>query len=125
MKAMGDELGKGGMGVVYQAFDLMLMREVALKVLNFASLKPHSQERLIHEARIIAKLKHPNIVAVYDVGELDNSPFFVMELVEGDSLDTFQSQNLEEVLELCRGILIQPNQEFVGYQNNQLHQCRE
>ncbi len=86
------ELGRGGMGVVYRARDRKLNRLVALKKIKNGSLaNRQEQERFLREARIVAKLVHPGIVQIYEVGEetSDNGlplPFFVMELVEGESL---------------------------------------
>ena len=77
------ELGHGGMGAVYKGYDQQLERQVAIKVLNQALF---GDKQLLHEARMIARLKHPNIVSVYDVGEYENAPYFVMELVDGNSL---------------------------------------
>src|SRR3954465_14646745 len=62
------EIGRGGMGVVYRAIDLELMREVAIKILPEAT-SSDAHERLIREARAAAALNHPHIVSVYDVGE--------------------------------------------------------
>jgi len=61
------ELGQGGMGIVYQAFDTLLKRSVAIKVLSDSGLSADSQSRLLDEARAAAGLSHPNIVTVYDV----------------------------------------------------------
>src|SRR5438477_5108851 len=74
------QIGRGGMGVVYRATDLQLMREVAVKVISEES-STDARERLLREARAAAALNHPNIIAVYDVGEEYGLPFFVMELV--------------------------------------------
>lgn len=78
-------LGRGGMGQVYRAFDTRLRRPVALKVLH-ESLTAEAMSRLVREARLAASLSHPNIVAVFDVGEHDGMPFMAMELVEGQQL---------------------------------------
>jgi serine/threonine-protein kinase len=81
------ELGRGGMAVVYDAIDTELGRRVALKVLA-AHLAGDDEfrARFLREARIAASLRHPGLVHVYDVAELDGVPCIVMELVEGTSL---------------------------------------
>lgn len=82
------ELGRGGMGQVYRAFDHTLGREVAYKALP-EELKDHPKaaEALLGEARAAAQLSHPNIVAVYDAGRDERGYFIVMELVEGQTFD--------------------------------------
>jgi WD40 repeat protein len=81
------ELGRGGMGVVFKARQLALGREVALKmVLHGALAGPEAMLRFLREAELIARLRHPNIVQVYDFGTRDDKTFFSMELLEGGSL---------------------------------------
>lgn len=81
------ELGRGGMGVVYQARQLGLNRTVALKmVLTGAHAGPKDLARFRAEAAAIARLQHPNIVQIYDVGEAGGRPYFVLEFVAGGSL---------------------------------------
>jgi serine/threonine-protein kinase len=81
------ELGRGGMGVVYKARHLRLQRTVALKMLLAgAHAELSGRERFQREAEAVAALRHPNIVQVFDVGEVDNRPYFTMEFVEGGSL---------------------------------------
>ncbi|MBL4845954.1 MAG: protein kinase [Planctomycetes bacterium] len=81
------ELGRGGMGVVLEAFDKRLERRVALKVLLSGDLAgSDARERFQLEARAAARLKHPNLVAVHEVGEEGGRPFLVMDYVEGESL---------------------------------------
>lgn len=83
-----EELGRGGMGVVYRARDLRLEREVAIKVLKSAELPEGIGRRLGREARILARLEHPGIVPVHDSGTLpDGRIFYVMKLVRGRRLD--------------------------------------
>ena len=82
-----DELGAGGMGVVYRAEDLTLHREVGLKVLP-ATASPSAVERFLREARAAASLNHPNICTVYDAGEHEGRPYIAMELLKGQTLRT-------------------------------------
>ncbi len=80
-------VGAGGMAEVYRARDSRLGREVALKVINESlASSPELVRRFEQEARIAGSLNHPNIVALYDVGVHDGAPFFVTELLEGESL---------------------------------------
>lgn len=80
-------LGQGGMGSVFRATDRTLRRAVAIKVISGdVALNPELKERFLLEARTVAKLRHPNIVAVYSAGEADGLLYFVMELVPGESL---------------------------------------
>src|SRR5215813_3379911 len=92
-------IGRGGMGVVYRATDLELHRRVAVKVISENS-SDDARERLIREARAAAALNHPHIVSVYDVGEANGLPFFVMELVEGPSLSKTPPTDLSRIVEL-------------------------
>jgi serine/threonine protein kinase len=80
-------IGAGGMGEVYRARDTRLGRDVAIKILpsNFAD-DADRQRRFEQEARAMAGLNHPNIVAIYDVGAHDGSPYIVTELLEGETL---------------------------------------
>jgi eukaryotic-like serine/threonine-protein kinase len=80
-------LGAGGMGEVYRARDPRLGRDVAIKILPAAwSADRERLQRFEQEARATAALNHPNILAVYDLGEHDRSPYIVSELLEGDTL---------------------------------------
>ncbi|MCA9707548.1 MAG: tetratricopeptide repeat protein [Myxococcales bacterium] len=84
------ELGRGGMGVVLEAFDDQLGRPVALKLLH-----PHAQRestRLRREAQALARLSHPNVVQVFEAGEHEGRPFVALELVPGPTLEQWQSQ---------------------------------
>src|SRR5260221_645021 len=81
------ELGRGGMGVVYRARQVGLNRTVALKmILAGAHAGPKDLARFRQEPEAVARLHHPNIVHIYDIGEVQGRPYFALELVEGDSL---------------------------------------
>jgi serine/threonine protein kinase len=82
------QIGKGGMGEVYQAKDTKLGRSVAIKVLpeEFAQ-DADRVARFQREAKLLASLNHPNIAAIYGLEEADGTNFLVMELVEGQTLD--------------------------------------
>ena len=92
LKQFGDyelleELGHGGMGVVYKARHVKLNRIVALKMLLLGQFSSESSvERFQREAQAAASLHHPNIVSVYDVGQVEGQHYFTMEYVEGRSL---------------------------------------
>lgn len=80
-------LGSGGMGIVYEARDPILERPVAIKVLKPALAEdPGSVRRFIREARIGARLRHPNIVSIHEVGESDRGHYYVMDLIDGTTL---------------------------------------
>src|SRR5262245_10831852 len=83
------EVGRGGMGVVYEAGQISLKRRVALKVLSGGlGLAPKAVERFRLEAETAAKLHHTNIVPVYATGEENGTHFYAMELIDGPSIDT-------------------------------------
>ena len=80
-------LGQGGMGSVYRAMDQTLHRPVAVKVISGdVASNPELKSRFLQEARTVAKLRHPNIVAVYSAGDAEGLLYFAMELVPGESL---------------------------------------
>ena len=80
-------LGSGGMAEVYRARDTRLGRDIALKVVNEALAgDPELVRRFEQEARLAGSLNHPNLVAVYDVGIHEGAPYFITELLKGESL---------------------------------------
>src|SRR5262249_8949363 len=82
------EIGRGGMGVVYEAVHLALNRRVALKVLPVQGAQAARQlERFLREAQTAASLHHTNIVPVFDVGQVGGTPYYAMQLVHGYGLD--------------------------------------
>ena len=96
------EIGRGGMGTVYRVHDILLDRDVAVKVLSASAVE--SRARLLREARATAKLNHPNIVSVYDAGESAGLLYIVMELAPGHSLHAHHPEALEEIIAIARQI---------------------
>jgi serine/threonine protein kinase len=80
------KLGEGGMGIVYSANDTRLNRPVALKMILDSGDDEDSRKRFLREAQAAARVTHPNICRLYDIGEVDGKPFLVMELLEGESI---------------------------------------
>jgi len=79
-------LGEGGRGIVYKARDTVLNRVVAIKMLKEVVLTEEAYSRFMREAQVVAKLNHPNIVSIHDIGKEDEKQFFVLEFVDGMSL---------------------------------------
>ncbi|MBF0245224.1 MAG: SUMF1/EgtB/PvdO family nonheme iron enzyme [Planctomycetes bacterium] len=91
------ELGRGSMGVVYEALDLSLNRPVALKVLPSAlKQSPKALRRMRREARTAMALRHPNIMGLYAFEDRDSEPFLVMEYIDGKTIDALQAEEAEE-----------------------------
>lgn len=87
------KLGSGGFGTVYKAHDTKLGIDVALKVVNASAADENALQRFQREAHVLAKLSHENIVKIYDYGVHESSPFYTMEFVEGDSLESVVQTN--------------------------------
>jgi serine/threonine-protein kinase len=82
-----EQLGQGGMATVYKAYHASLDRYVAIKALHPAFGQDADFEaRFQREARVVAKLEHPNIVPIYDYAEHENRPYLVMKFIEGSTL---------------------------------------
>ena len=95
------QLGAGGMGVVYKAYDPDLDRKVALKLL-LGQATSQARARLLREAQAMAKLSHPNVVPVFDVGVVDEQVFVAMDFVDGQTLNAWMEQRRpwQEVVDL-------------------------
>ena len=99
------EVGKGGMGIVYEAEQVSLGRHVALKVLPRSMIvDAQARRRFEREARSAARLHHTNIVPVFGVGEHDGMPYYVMQFIQGLGLD----EVLEELKKFARAITPRP-----------------
>jgi len=118
-----EELGHGGMGVVYRGIDKAIGREVAIKTLTegFAE-DPSMLSRFYDEVRITGNLNHPSIVTVYEVGDENGTPYIVMECVKGVSLDKILAAR-EEMLLPDRLRIVEQTCSALGYahQNNVIH----
>ena len=104
-------IGQGAMGMVYRARDPELDRIVAIKVRRSKSkLDPDGEERLRREAQALARLAHPNVVAVYESGRFEHSTYIAMEYVEGASLEDWraggrpQVELIDRMIEAGRGL---------------------
>lgn len=102
------ELGRGGMGIVFEARDTQLQRTVALKVLSrFLSASERGRERFIREARHLARLQHPNIATLHSLEDCDGFDFLTMEYIDGSTLaDILRERRLavDEIVELARQV---------------------
>lgn len=105
------QLGEGGMGSVHAAFDPKLDRRVALKFLRtdlIGATKQGHRERLVREARALARLSHPNVVSIYDVAETDGSVFLAMELIDGSNARMWRelgTRSIDDVVKVYREAL--------------------
>lgn len=100
------ELGRGSMGVVLEAFDLQLHRKVAIKFVNSASFGDSARQHFVREARAMARVNHPNVLAIHSFGEHGVVPYFVMELVEGQTVESWlERSDGQAVLDECLAIL--------------------
>ena len=83
------ELGRGAMGITYKAYDTNLRFTVALKVINSTYLDSETaRQRFLREARAAAALRHPNVASVFNLGTEDDKYFYVMEFIDGETLES-------------------------------------
>lgn len=93
------ELGRGGMAVVYKAYDPNINRPLAIKVLlEERCANKEYRSRFLAEAKAAGLLSHPNIVTIFDIGEINDRPYIVMELLEGDPLDEYMKSTPDRLL---------------------------
>ncbi len=99
------ELGRGGMGIVYEAVQEPLGRRVAVKVLlRHAYSNVMSRQRFLREAKVVARLHHPHIVPIYAIGEQDGLPYYVMPMIDGAGLDRLPPDTTTEPREHARWV---------------------
>ncbi|RME08620.1 MAG: serine/threonine protein kinase [Anaerolineae bacterium] len=103
-----EQLGRGGMATVFKAYHPALDRYVAIKALHPAFLEdPNFHARFQREARVVAKLEHPNIVPIYDFSEHEGRPYLVMKFIEGETLKARlmrDALSVEEILEIVQAV---------------------
>src|SRR5918911_1757071 len=100
-------IGEGAMGAVYRAVDPVLERPVAIKVMTDALARaPELHDRFLREAQAAGSLQHPNVITIYDFGEVDGHPFIAMELIEGADLETIVARHEPLTLEAKLDIAI-------------------
>jgi eukaryotic-like serine/threonine-protein kinase len=107
-----EKLGQGGMGVVYRAFDPLLQRVVAVKLIGAIDADAELRERFFREARAAGQLSHKNIITIYDLGEHEGQPFLAMEFLEGQDLQQrlaaktpmTLARKLDLAIEICEAI---------------------
>src|SRR5215213_5238324 len=103
---ISDEIGRGGMGVVFRARDVRLRRSVAIKLLPpELAFREEVRTRFLREAQTAAQLSHPNVVPIYSVDEVNGLVFFVMALVEGESLGAYLKRERRAPLDFARRVL--------------------
>jgi serine/threonine protein kinase len=115
-------LGEGGMGIVYKAFDTLMEREVAIKVLSERVFNlPEIKERFYREARSAGKLSHENITIVHELGEIKGQPYIVMEYLSGIDLrfiidkkaSLTLSEKLNYALQICKGLEMSHSKDII------------
>lgn len=103
------ELGRGAQSIVYLAWDPQLQREVAIKTLHFAKPNAKRNQALLDEARAVSRLKHPNLVPIFDMGEEGGDPYLVFEYVAGNNLAEMLARNgrisVAQAADLTRQVL--------------------
>ncbi len=116
-------IGKGAMGVVYHAYDPIVKRDVAIKLLSSLDLdEPELISRFEREARLAGGLRHPNIVTIYDLGHFEGRPYIAMEFLLGKDLEAVikekqalsVEQKVDIILQICKGL-------FAAHQKGIIH----
>ncbi|TVQ80932.1 MAG: response regulator [Bradymonadales bacterium] len=107
-----DRIGSGGMGLIYKGFDTKLKRNVAIKMVSDrvkdAAVRRNIRERFFNEARAAGALSHPNLVQIYDFGEIEGVVYIVMEYIEGETLEQLLKSkgplNIDQFLRISREV---------------------
>ena len=117
-----EQLGQGGMATVYKAYHAALDRFVALKVMHPAFMEDDSfLVRFQREAKVVAKLDHPNIVSIFDFSEHEKQPYLVMKYIEGETLKAYLQKQTTTVLEMLPVIDAVANALTYAHKHNIVH----
>jgi serine/threonine protein kinase len=117
-----EQLGQGGMATVYKAYHASLDRYVAIKVMHPAFLDDHTfKARFQREARMVAKLEHPNIVPIYDFSEHEGRPYLVMKFIEGETLKARMERGKLNNTEIARIVEVVGGALAYAHSQNILH----
>lgn len=115
------ELGRGGMGVVYRAKQDALGREVALKMVLESHAQGESRQRFLAEAEAVARFRHPNIVQIYEIGEVQGRPFFSLEYVDGGNLEEQLAERPTEWREAAEMLVLLAKAVHAAHENGIIH----
>gem|GEM_PF-4846377 len=115
-----DKLGDGGMGVVYLARQKGLGRMVALKMIR-GSASEDAMQRFVLEARAVAKIRHPNIVQIYEIGEVDHVPYFSLELLEGGNFTQKLANTPQDPRQSARWVKTLAEAMYEAHSKNVIH----
>ncbi|MGE0325350.1 MAG: protein kinase [Polyangiaceae bacterium] len=116
-----EELGRGGMGVVYKARQDALGREVALKMVLESHAQGESRSRFLAEAEAVARFHHPNIVQIYEIGEVDGRPFFSLEYVDGGNLEEQLAERPTDWKEAAQILVLLAKAVHAAHENGIVH----
>ncbi|MCA9631792.1 MAG: protein kinase [Myxococcales bacterium] len=116
-----DELGRGGMGVVYKARQDALGRIVAIKMVLEAHARGESRARFLAEAEAVARFHHPNIVQIHEIGEVQGRPFFSLEFVDGGNLEEQLAQRPTEWREAAEMLVLLAKAIHAAHENGIVH----
>ncbi len=115
-------LGEGGMGIVYKARQISLNRPVALKMIKAARFATDDDRRRFqNEAEAVARLNHPNIVPIFEIGQFENQHYFSMKLIEGEGLDKTRSEFIADPRRSARLVAIAAGAIHHAHQRGILH----
>ncbi len=116
-----EQLGRGGMGVVYKAKQDALGRVVAIKMVLESHAQGESRVRFLTEAESVARFHHPNIVQIYEIGEVQGRPFFSLEYVDGGNLEEQLAERPTDWKQAAKTMVLLANAVHAAHQNGIIH----